>query len=185
MAEVISPPSQTIIMSQPRQIPQPAALPPSSSAPSLPLSATSGLRSGHLNLDIFSPVNQNGSFEFDRVLKSGEVLKRTRKTKVHLRSSNWPVERLTACTALAAMEEVPPGPAAEPSVHVQERVRRAIAQANQPIRPHSGRIPQRPQRSTAACFWPIFALAELSPTSQGRERCASMGGAHKERSADR
>ncbi|SLM38287.1 Pleckstrin homology-like domain [Lasallia pustulata] len=68
-------------MSQPRQIPQPAALPPSSSAPSLPLSATSGLRSGHLNLDIFSPVNQNGSFEFDRVLKSGEVLKRTRKTK--------------------------------------------------------------------------------------------------------
>ncbi|KAI4101607.1 MAG: hypothetical protein LQ339_004996 [Xanthoria mediterranea] len=38
-------------------------------------------RSGHLNLDTFSPVNQNGSFEFDRVLKSGEVHKRTRKTK--------------------------------------------------------------------------------------------------------
>ncbi|KAL8647845.1 MAG: hypothetical protein Q9226_006260 [Calogaya cf. arnoldii] len=38
-------------------------------------------RSGHLNLDTFSPVNQNGSFEFDRVLKSGEVYKRTRKTK--------------------------------------------------------------------------------------------------------
>ncbi|KAL8770890.1 MAG: hypothetical protein Q9209_003541 [Squamulea sp. 1 TL-2023] len=41
-------------------------------------------RSGHLNLDTFSPVNQNGSFEFDRVLKSGEVYKRTRKTKVTL-----------------------------------------------------------------------------------------------------
>lgn len=41
-----------------------------------------GVRSGHLNLDTFSPVNQNGSFEFDRVLKSGEVFKRTRKTKV-------------------------------------------------------------------------------------------------------
>lgn len=39
-------------------------------------------RSGHLNLDTFSPVNQNGSFEFDRVLKSGELYKRTRKTKV-------------------------------------------------------------------------------------------------------
>ncbi|KAL8776607.1 MAG: hypothetical protein Q9213_008207 [Squamulea squamosa] len=38
-------------------------------------------RSGHLNLDTFSPVNQNGSFEFDRVLRSGEVYKRTRKTK--------------------------------------------------------------------------------------------------------
>ncbi|KAK5115824.1 hypothetical protein LTR85_009418 [Meristemomyces frigidus] len=28
-----------------------------------------------------SPVTQNGSFEFDRIIKSGEVLKRTRKTK--------------------------------------------------------------------------------------------------------
>lgn len=40
------------------------------------------IRSGHLNLDTFSPVNQNGSFAFDRVLKSGYVQKRTRKTKV-------------------------------------------------------------------------------------------------------
>ncbi|KAL2159599.1 hypothetical protein VTH06DRAFT_2168 [Thermothelomyces fergusii] len=31
--------------------------------------------------DTFSPVNQNGSFEFDRVLKSGYVQKRTQKTK--------------------------------------------------------------------------------------------------------
>jgi hypothetical protein len=36
---------------------------------------------GHF-FDSFSPVNQNGSFEFDRVLKSGQVHKRTRKTKV-------------------------------------------------------------------------------------------------------
>lgn len=35
-----------------------------------------------MNLDTFSPVNQNGSFEFDRVLKCGYVEKRTRKTKV-------------------------------------------------------------------------------------------------------
>lgn len=41
-----------------------------------------GPRNGHLNLDTFSPVNQNGSFEFDRVLKSGEVHKRTKNTKV-------------------------------------------------------------------------------------------------------
>ncbi|KAL8689352.1 MAG: hypothetical protein Q9224_004657 [Gallowayella concinna] len=38
-------------------------------------------RSGHLNLDTFSPVNQNGSFEFDRVLKSALVYKRTKNTK--------------------------------------------------------------------------------------------------------
>ena len=40
------------------------------------------IRNGHLNLDTFSPVHQNGSFAFDRVLKSGFVQKRTRKTKV-------------------------------------------------------------------------------------------------------
>ena len=36
-------------------------------------------RSGHLNFDTFSPVNQNGSFEFDRVLKSGKVHRRVKK----------------------------------------------------------------------------------------------------------
>ena len=41
-------------------------------------------RSGHLNLDNFSPVDQNGSFAFDKVLKSGEIHKRTRKTKVDI-----------------------------------------------------------------------------------------------------
>ncbi|KAH0380844.1 PH-domain-containing protein, partial [Aureobasidium melanogenum] len=47
---------------------------------SLP-SSVQNLRSGHLTLDTFSPVNQNGSFEFDRIIKSGQVSKRTRKTK--------------------------------------------------------------------------------------------------------
>lgn len=35
-------------------------------------------KSGHLNLNTFSPVNQNGSFEFDRVLKSGWVNRRVK-----------------------------------------------------------------------------------------------------------
>lgn len=39
-------------------------------------------RSGQSGLDVLSPVGQNGSFEFDRIIKEGEVLKRTRKTKV-------------------------------------------------------------------------------------------------------
>lgn len=38
-------------------------------------------RNSILDLDMISPVNQNGSFEFDRVIKSGVVQKRTRKTK--------------------------------------------------------------------------------------------------------
>ncbi|KAL1388028.1 hypothetical protein HDK64DRAFT_254127 [Phyllosticta capitalensis] len=46
-------------------------------------STQDNLKGHHLGLGMFSPVNQNGSFEFDRVLKSGEVMKRTRKTK------NW------------------------------------------------------------------------------------------------
>jgi hypothetical protein len=33
-------------------------------------------------MDLFSPVNQDGSFDFHRVLKSGEISKRTRKTRV-------------------------------------------------------------------------------------------------------
>ena len=40
----------------------------------------------HIVLDSFSPVNQNGSFEFDRVIKCGYVQKRTQKTKVALPS---------------------------------------------------------------------------------------------------
>ncbi|KAJ4339857.1 hypothetical protein N0V95_007668 [Ascochyta clinopodiicola] len=33
------------------------------------------------NAGVMSPVNQNGCFEFDRIIKAGSVLKRTRKTK--------------------------------------------------------------------------------------------------------
>ena len=59
---------------------------PSNHLPSLPIAAPrpnlgistplQSFKSGHLNLDTFSPVNQNGSFEFDRVLKSGRVNRR-------------------------------------------------------------------------------------------------------------
>lgn len=54
--------------------PSSIALPPQGSVASRLLS--------RLGLDTFSPVNQNGSFEFDRVIKSGYVHKRTSKTKV-------------------------------------------------------------------------------------------------------
>ena len=40
-----------------------------------------------LSAGVMSPVNQNGCFEFDRILKAGPVLKRTRKTKVALHTA--------------------------------------------------------------------------------------------------
>ena len=61
---------------------------PRSPSMSIPPSALE-VRSGHLSLDTFSPVNQNGSFAFDQVLKSGEVLKRTKKTRVSLSIDIW------------------------------------------------------------------------------------------------
>src|SRR4051812_2961699 len=48
---------------------------------SLPSKSSAGPRN-QLALDTFSPVNENGSFEFDRVIKSGYMQKRTQKTKV-------------------------------------------------------------------------------------------------------
>ena len=55
-------------------------LPPPSSLPHHdPVTIPHSLRPGHLNLETFSPVNQNGSFEFDRVLKSAKVHQRVKK----------------------------------------------------------------------------------------------------------
>ncbi|MCJ1471318.1 hypothetical protein MMC07_009966 [Pseudocyphellaria aurata] len=70
----------TAPLPDPKQIPKSrdSRLPPS--ALSIPR-AVNGPHAGHWGREPFSPVNQNGSFEFDRVLKNGEVYKRTRKTK--------------------------------------------------------------------------------------------------------
>ncbi|KAM0722462.1 hypothetical protein Q7P37_001903 [Cladosporium fusiforme] len=66
---------------QPRTIPGIASKPPAPSSLAIPKSVQS-LRPGQgLSVDTSSPVTQNGSYEFDRIIKAGEVLKRTRKTK--------------------------------------------------------------------------------------------------------
>jgi hypothetical protein len=44
-------------------------------------------RNGHVNLDTFSPVNENGSFEFDRVLKTGRVCRRVKHK--HVFRASW------------------------------------------------------------------------------------------------
>ncbi|KAI1268342.1 PH domain-containing protein [Xylariaceae sp. FL1019] len=55
------------------------AIPPTSIP--LPQSSVATRLKAHLGLSTLSPVTQHGSFEFDRVIKSGYVHKRTQKTK--------------------------------------------------------------------------------------------------------
>jgi hypothetical protein len=117
MAETQSVP----MASQPREIPGravPLQIPPPSSVALPPPSSASKLRNSHLQLDTFSPVNQNGSFEFDRVLKSGFVEKRTRKTKVDILNTGRMLQSLIKCTGL---ETYLSGSATQLSLDVQRR----------------------------------------------------------------
>lgn len=74
MTEVASstPSSRAAGSSSTTRVPPPVAIPTRNTLP----------KNQYLGLDAFSPVNQNGSFDFDRVLKSGDVNKRSRRTKV-------------------------------------------------------------------------------------------------------
>ena len=50
---------------------------------SIPLAARSGNEvKKNAPTRLFSPMNENGCYDFDRVIKSGNLQKRTRKTKV-------------------------------------------------------------------------------------------------------
>ena len=44
-------------------------------------------RNGQINVDTFSPVNENGSFAFDRVLKTGQVFRRVKHK--HVFRASW------------------------------------------------------------------------------------------------
>ncbi|KAL1654265.1 hypothetical protein SLS61_003270 [Didymella pomorum] len=57
----------------------PAPSPMKLSTPAQP--RLSSIQAQALSAGVMSPVNQNGCFEFDRIIKAGSVLKRTRKTK--------------------------------------------------------------------------------------------------------
>jgi hypothetical protein len=101
MADVLPANQRTLLTAEPRTIPQPIDTRPPPAVPTKTLQVSSGIRSGHLSLDTFSPVNQNGSFAFDRVLRSGEVNKRTRKTKVSFGAwlcLNWALLTLEFCS---------------------------------------------------------------------------------------
>ena len=44
-----------------------------------PIAPQTTYKTGHLDIDTFSPVNQHGSFDYDRVIKSGKVHRRVKR----------------------------------------------------------------------------------------------------------
>ncbi|KAK1750668.1 glycoside hydrolase superfamily [Echria macrotheca] len=80
MADVQSQPTAPAATAKPQEGRVNLAIAPSSITMPPQGTVADRIRS-RLGLDTFSPVNQNGSFEFDRVIKSGYVHKRTSKTK--------------------------------------------------------------------------------------------------------
>ena len=73
-------------------------------------------------MDAYSPVNQNGSFEFDRVIKSGYVQKRTQKTKVGPTSAGLGMHVAMRCADVrptAGMANYLPSAATELAQHLQ------------------------------------------------------------------
>ena len=136
-----------------RAVSKPIALPtdvrqqtPDSTSPVAPRAAH-GMRSGHLNLDTFSPVNQNGSFAFDRVLKSGQVNKRTRKTKVPFPLSLFcfhPLQGPADSTGNPAMEILLCHSAPKSPFDLQGQHRISSPQTNLALRPNNCCLPERP-----------------------------------------
>lgn len=85
----IPPPAQATFTSEPRPI-------NASDSKERPLSLAGPshyspcFRTGHLNLDTFSPVNEHGSFEFDRVLKRGKVFGKIKSRHVSVTHAKDP-----------------------------------------------------------------------------------------------
>lgn len=80
MTEVQTQPPALSVSARPKDYRVSVQIPPSSIA--MPPAVTAARLRDRFAGETYSPVNQNGSFEFDRVLKSGYVQKRTSKTKV-------------------------------------------------------------------------------------------------------
>ncbi|ROV98270.1 hypothetical protein VSDG_04403 [Cytospora chrysosperma] len=80
MADVQSTPA-SLPASNPVQRSANIAIPIPPASISMPPQNSASRFKKQLSIDTYSPVNQNGSFEFDRVIKSGHLQKRTQKTK--------------------------------------------------------------------------------------------------------
>lgn len=132
---------QDSVPPEPRSIPyrtSPLQIKPPSTV-ALPLAGSAArIRNSHIALDTFSPVNQNGSFEFDRVLKSGYVQKRTRKTKVRVIFYS-----IYSCLTYSSigLEAYLPRPSSQPTINLQRQKRRETTPQNPPRRPDRCRVP--------------------------------------------
>jgi hypothetical protein len=125
-----------------------------------PPASASRIRTSHLSLDTFSPVNQNGSFEFDRVLKSGYVQKRTRKTKVCLQAMN---DQNFLLITPAGLEIHIFSPPPELSLHLQRPERRQTEAQDPPYGSHCCSLPQGSQTETTKCLWLVLTIEKLPP----------------------
>ena len=148
MAEVASPPqpqpisTSGLTISPPRNIPVP--------------SPAKAFRGGHLSLDTFSPVTQNGSYEFDRIVKSGDILKRTRKTKVGTQTYVQ-VEQVTETAVV--MEANLHSPSAEHPLYLPRQERNEASTSNQSLRTHSSRAAEGPEAEREARVRTLLAVA--------------------------
>jgi hypothetical protein len=73
------------------------------------------VKTASATVGVMSPVNQDGCFEFDRIIKQGNAVKRTRKTRVSQPHAGHDMARLTR----AVMEAHLPRPAAQLPLHLQ------------------------------------------------------------------
>jgi len=117
-------------------------------------------RKAHLVLDTFSPVNQNGSFEFDRVIKSAQVLKRTKKTKVSFHPLHK-LEILILIMHIIVLETGLPSPTSHNSQHLQRCRRYTAATPDRTSRPRSRSTTKRPQTQSQARLRPVLTGAKL------------------------
>lgn len=151
-------------LSQPTQ-----ATPSSSQAMAIPQAPAQ--RTQPLTLDTYvSPVNQNGSFEFDRVIKTGYVQRRTQKTKVRENRALATIgggtslsflERPQANVSSLDMEDHLPRSPPKYSVYLQNRQGRQAAAQDLPVRADSRLLPARPKTQTRTPVRPLLALPKL------------------------
>lgn len=138
--------------------------PPTSTGP-LPEPIQS-LRSGHLTLDTFSPVNQNGSFEFDRVIKSGQVQKRTRKTKARIDNRPYQTKSNPLCShgrqSTSSYARI-----SSPSTAILKRPSCAIKSPSLILQPLRDRRTRRAEPSTySVSFLPLETSTSKPPAKE-------------------
>ncbi|KAH8625276.1 hypothetical protein IG631_20741 [Alternaria alternata] len=133
------------------------------------------------SVDIMSPVNQNGCFEFDRIIKAGTVVKRTRKTKARTHARDH--RGMTSANTCTAMEARLHRPAPQLPLHLQGQARDQAAPPDQPLRDHSSCAPEGLEEEDGARLWHLFARPQLPPRRIHRQRRSGLGAPHTCRGA--